>query len=97
MAQLRSRFGLATKTRSNFAPEGQLGRQELDCNLALESAVAGEVDDPHSATADLSIYFVALAKDAFDVRSELGVRRRSDGFGHSGGSGGIRRRLERVV
>ena len=83
MAELGRRLRLTKEAGANLRPESELGREDLDGDLALEPAIAGEVHDAHAAAPDLAIQLVARAQYTLDVRAELGVCRRDDGVWHA--------------
>ena len=84
MAQLRGGFRFAQEARPDLGAEGELWREDLDRDQALQAAVAGLVDDPHPAAPDLAVELVGRREDALDVRAKLWVCRRTDWLGHAG-------------
>ena len=75
MAQLRGRLCLPQEAHLDCALKRQLGRKDLDRDVALETLVARAIYDAHPAAANLTVQLVVSAQDPFDVRAELGARR----------------------
>ena len=88
MAELGCRFRFTEEARPDFAAEGEFGRQHLDGDQSLEPAVAGLVDDTHTAPPDLAVEFVGRREDSLDVRSKIWVCRGADWLGHAVGLAG---------
>ena len=55
MGQPRRRLGLAGEPLADVLLEGELGREDLDRDAALEPLVAGPVHHAHPAAADLAL------------------------------------------
>ena len=85
MREAGRRLGLTQKARADLGPERELGGQELDGHLPLEPPVAGLVDDPHSAAADLAVQRIVLGQHALDARAQLVVSGCGDRIGHRQG------------
>ena len=88
--ELRRRLRLAKESRTDLGAERELGRQELDRDRALETAILRAIHDPHAAAADLPIELIRGIEHALDVRAQLGVRLRDLRFFHFAGYGSRR-------
>ena len=70
-------LGLAGKALADVLLEGELGRQHLDGDAALEPLVPRPVDHPHPATPDLAL-------DGIGIPQRLGEARRQRPIGRVG-------------
>ena len=94
MAELSGRLGFTKKAGADVASEGELRREQLDGNDALQALVAGPVDDTHATASNLLINLIRGAERLFDMRSEFRVLcGRGYGIGHSQGNRGGSYRL----
>ena len=55
MIQLRGCLGFAEEPLPDVRPKAQLGRQDLDRDLPLETFVARAIHDAHAATTDFGL------------------------------------------
>jgi serine/threonine protein kinase len=88
--ELRRRLRLAEESRTDLGAERELGRQELDRDRPLETAILRAIHDPHAAATDLPIELIRGIEHALDVRAQLGVRLRDLRFFHFAGYGSRR-------
>ena len=70
MAQPRGRLGLAGEPLPDILLEGELGRQHLDRDAALQPLVPGAIDDAHAASADLTLDGIGVAQSAGEAGGE---------------------------
>jgi hypothetical protein len=61
----RGRVGLADEACAEGRVAGEVGRQDLECDLALGEGLSGEVHDPHTAASNLG-----LETEAADFRRQ---------------------------
>ena len=83
MRQLRRRLRLPEKARLDLASEGELGRQQLDCNRALETPVAGTVDNAHASPSDLAVELVVGGERALYMSAKLVIRSSGERVGQA--------------
>jgi hypothetical protein len=62
MRQVRRRSRLAQKALAHVGAPGKVGRKRLDGDWTVELEVAGEVDDPHATTPDLTLDVVLASE-----------------------------------
>src|SRR5262249_52348669 len=86
MVQLGRGLGLSQEACLDLAAKSQLWREHLDRDDALEPAILGAIDDSHAATPNLGIQLIVRAKNALDMRAQLGIRRRYYWLRQSSGS-----------
>jgi len=48
---------------TDVRPKGQLGREKLYRDVALEASVLGAIDDSHTATANFAVQLIVGGKD----------------------------------
>jgi hypothetical protein len=88
MTQLRRGFRFTQESGADFSAKGELRRQHLDCDRALEATIARLVDDSHAASPDLAVELVRRRQDFLDVRTQVWVCRGADWLGHAVGLAG---------
>ena len=59
--QAGGRLRLAQEARADLIPKGQVGREDLDGDAALELEVASAIHDPHAAATDLPLDLVGIS------------------------------------
>ena len=63
--QARGGLRLAGEALADFLLEGELGREHLDRDAALQPLVAGAIDHPHPASADLAFDRIRVSQRLF--------------------------------
>ena len=93
MVQGGDRLGLAVKAAQRGGVVGLVGRQDFQCDLALQLEVFAQVDRPHAAGAD-AVQDQVLADEEFRppaAHQMVGLERRQKAVAHQEGGQVARR------
>jgi hypothetical protein len=73
MRQLRSHFRFAQEAGLDLGAVGELRRQQLHCDRALEARVARAIHDAHAAAAEFTLDLVLRGESTLDTRQQFCV------------------------